>query len=478
MTTSAAAEGRGLDPVTARLDRALHDLASISPDLIDHANRIGSILWAPPRVVIVGRLKSGKSTLVNALVGARVAETGALEATSVVSIYQEGSPARAEAVLHDGLRLPVPAIKGTLSSLPTDADQISYLHRRLPSASIRDYTLIDTPGLGTLTTENDRRTRRVLIDGFEQTRVASVDADAAVFLFDSAPRADEIDFLRRLGFTPLNTLGVLSRADGFGEGALGVKDPLEHAAEHSHRLAADLADTVMTVVPVAGLLAETTHTGALTEQDARHLTELAHYGPRELVSILDREDPTPLPPGIRDRLLDLLGEDGVLRGRDIAAQGAAALNEWLAERSGVPALRRILADKLGLFARLHRAGRIVRELQSLAYSHPARDQIRTVVDGLRTDPAIFDVVLLGHLTAMLEADPTSEVTGELRRMVENPTLASKLGLPSTAGSDEITRAALELRTHAHARSLSTLTAAEDAALATLIHVYGHVGSGR
>nr|WP_187354222.1 GTPase [Dietzia aerolata] len=460
------------------MDRALHDLAAISPDLIDNANRIGSILWAPPRVVIVGRLKAGKSTLVNALVGARVAATAALEATSVVSIYQEGSPARAEAVLHNGQRLRAPAIKGTLSSLPAEADQISYLHRWLPSASIRDYTLIDTPGLGTLTTENDRRTRRVLIDGFEQTRVASVDADAAVFLFDSAPRADEIDFLRRLGVTPLNTLGVLSRADGFGEGALGVRDPLEHAAEHSRRLAADLAGTVMTVMPVAGLLAETTHTGALTEQDARHLAELAHFEPRELVSTLDRPDPAPLPAAVRDRLLDLLGEDGVLRGREIATQGAAALNAWLAERSGVPALRRILADELGAFARLHRAGRIVRELESLAYTHSARDEIRTVVDGLRTDPAVFDVVLLGHLTAMLGADPTSEVTTELRRMVENPTLPSKLGLPSTAGPDEITRTALDLRAQAHSRSLSTLTAAEDSALATLIHVYGHVGAGR
>lgn len=464
------------DPLTARLDRALHELAAIGPDLVEHADRIGRILWAPPRVVIVGRLKAGKSTLVNALVGARVAETAALEATAVVSVFQEGSPARAEAVLLDGRRVPVPTDRGTVTALPVEADEVSHLHRWLPSASIRGHTLIDTPGLGTLTAENERRTRRVLIDGFEQTRTASVDADAAVFLFDSTPRADEAEFLRRLGFTPLNTLGVLSRADGFGEGALGARDPIEHAGAHSAHLARQLEDTVMTVLPVAGLLAETTHTGALTEHDARALAGLAGYTPLELIDLLDRPDPAPIPAAVRERLLDLLGEDGVVRGREVASQGAAALNEWLSQRSGVPALRRVLGERLDGFARLHRAGRLIRELETLAYTHPARDRIRTVVDGLRTDPAIYDVLLFGHLSSMLEADPGSEVTAELRRMVENPLLPAKLGLAAHAGPEEVREAARELQSRAQGRAMSTLTAAEDAALSTLVHVYGRVGA--
>lgn len=466
------------DAVTARLDAALHELAALGPELVEHANRIGAILWAPPRIVVVGRLKAGKSTLVNALVRARVAETAVLEATTLVSVYQEGAPARADAVLLDGGRVEVPTHHGAVTGLPVEPGQVSYLHRILPSAAIRDYTLIDTPGLGTLTTENDRRTRRVLIDGFEQTRVASVDADAAVFLFDSAPRADEAAFLKRLGFTPLNTLGVLSRADGFAEGALGSRDPVEHAGEHSAALAAQLRDTVLTVLPVAGLLAETSHTGALTEDDARRLAELAPYAPLELIDLLDRPDPAPIPGVVRDRLLDLLGEDGVVRGRGVARGGAAALNEWLTARSGVPALQRLLAEHLGAFARLHRAGRITRELESLAYSHPERDRIRTVVDRLRTDPAMYDVILFDHLKAMLEADPASEVTGELRRMVANPDLAGKLGLPPGSGPDEVRQAAGERRTWAHSRALSTLTAAEDSALASLIHIYGRLAAGR
>jgi hypothetical protein len=460
-----------LDPVRAALDRALHALAALGPELADHANRIGTLLWSPPRIVIVGRLKAGKSTLVNALIGAHVTDTAALEATNLVSVYQEGAPARVEAVLVDGTRVPVQTDRGQITNLGVDPHEIAYLHRWLPSSAIRNYTLVDTPGLATLTAENEARTRRVLIDGFEQTRTASVDADAAVFLFDGAPRADEIDFLRHLGFTPLTTLGVLSRADGFGEGALGARDPLSHADQHAARLAGQLADTVMTVVPIAGLLAETSHTGSLTETDARALHALAGIAPFDLIDLLDSDDDAPVPPQVRGRLVDLLGEYGTLHGREIAARGAAALNEWLIAQSGVPRLHSILSTHLGVFAAVKRAHRIISELDRLSYTRPERDHIRDIVDRLRSDPALHTVVLFGHLEAMLTADPASPVTQELRRLVEHPTPALKLGLTDTADRDQIRAAAQHKLAWAHTQALSTFTAAEDAALVALIHSY-------
>ncbi len=463
-----------LDPVRASLDRALHALAALGPDLVGHANRIGAILWSPPRIVIVGRLKAGKSTLVNALIGAPVAETAALEATNVVAVYQDGAPARAEMVLLDGSRLPVDTVRGQVTALPTPPEQVAYLHRWLPSAAIRDHTLVDTPGLATLTAENEARTRRALIDGFAQTRAASVDADAAVFLFDSTPRADEIDFLKQLGFTPLTTLGVLSRADGFGEGALGSRDPLEHATEHAAKLATRLQDLVMTVLPVAGLLAETSHTGSLTENDARALAALGGIAPLDLIDLLDSDAPAAVPAAVRGRLLDLLGEYGTIHGRAVAARGAAALNEWLVAASGVPRLRSVLAHHLGAFAAVHRASRIIGELDQLAYTHPARDQIRAITDALRSDPAMHTVVLFEHLKAMLDADPISLVTAELRRLVEQPTLAGKLGLPPDATAEQIRTQAHQRRSWAQTQALSTMTAAEDAALVTIINTYSRV----
>ncbi len=120
------------DPMHQRIDAALHQLAALSGDLVAHANRIGAILWSPPRIVVVGRLKAGKSTLVNALIGAPVAETAALEATNVVTVYENGAPSRADVVSTDGTRRPVPLALGTTVDLGVPPEQVAYVHRYLP----------------------------------------------------------------------------------------------------------------------------------------------------------------------------------------------------------------------------------------------------------------------------------------------------------------------------------------------------------
>lgn len=459
------------DPMGQVLDASLHALAGLGGNLVAEANRIGTILRSPPRIVIVGRLKAGKSTLVNALIGAPVAETAALEATRVVAVYQDGAPSRAEVVDVGGGRHRIPVGHGQVAALPLPVEQIAYLHRWLPAAAIRDLTLVDTPGLATLTAENETATRRVLIDGYEQTRTASVDADAAVFLFDSTPRADEIAFLKQLGFTPLNTLGVLSRADGFGEGALGRRDPIEHAAAHARVLASQLADTVATVVPISGLMAQTSRTGALTEADAYALRGLAAFRPLDLIELLESDRPAPLDPLARDRLLDLVGEYGLLNARALAGQGAATLNRWLVDRSGIAALQHLVHSSLSQFAGLQRAARILGQFDQLAYTHPARDQIRAIAQHARTHPSLRPVALFTDLHRMLEADPTSPLVADLRRILQGTTPAAQLGLPPGAPPGRIQAAARTKLTDAHAQALSTLTSAEDAALVTLIAVY-------
>ncbi|WP_250324912.1 GTPase [Williamsia sp. CHRR-6] len=467
------------DPVHSVLDQGLRAMAGFGGDLVAHANQIGASLYAPPRLVVVGRLKAGKSTLVNALIGAPVAETAALEATRVVAVYQDGAPSRAEVVGLDGRRHPVPVVLGEVSSFPIPDEEIAYVNRWLPSAAIRDLTFIDTPGLATLTTKNEAATRRVLIDGFEQTRTASVDADAAVFLFDSAPRADELAFLKELPLSPLNTLGVLSRADGFGEGAFGRRDPIEHAAHHTATLARQLGDTVGAVIPVAGLLAQTSHTGALSENDARALASLADMSPLDLLDLLDDPAPQRVSVRVRDRLLDLVGEYGVLHGRHIAIRGAAALNEWLSRRSGVPALYSVLSSSLSEFAVMNRARRVLDKVDNLAYTHPARDRIREIAHSMRRHPAMLRVSLLGDLQRVIASDPQAPLVAELRTLLTARTSAAAVGLPDQATPQQVASVAQQRLQAAQARAVSTVTAAEDAALVNVISAYSAlIGAGR
>ena len=213
------------DPVTAGIDQALRALARGGGDLPNQANRLGRILFSPPRILVVGRLKAGKSTLVNALLQERVAATGALETTKAVTVFRHGAPTRAEVFGVDGSFNRGDLTDGILTGLNRPVGDVDHVDMYLPNAAVKSMTLIDTPGISTLTVETRKATERLLIDGFKQTRDAAVDADAAVFLFDSMPRDDEREFVGKLGFTPLNTVGVLSRADGFGEGAFGRRLP-------------------------------------------------------------------------------------------------------------------------------------------------------------------------------------------------------------------------------------------------------------
>ena len=105
----------------------------------------------PLRVAIAGRVKSGKSTLLNALVGERLAPTDAGECTRIVTWYRDGHtyqvmarPARRRTDANCAFTRDDDAIEVDLGGLaPGDVDQLIVTW---PSQALRTATLIDTPG--------------------------------------------------------------------------------------------------------------------------------------------------------------------------------------------------------------------------------------------------------------------------------------------------------------------------------------------
>src|SRR6185295_19470143 len=61
----------------------------------------------PLRVAIAGRVKAGKSTLLNALIGEEIAPTDAGECTRLVTWYQDGVTYRVTLEAHSGATRPV-----------------------------------------------------------------------------------------------------------------------------------------------------------------------------------------------------------------------------------------------------------------------------------------------------------------------------------------------------------------------------------
>lgn len=467
-----------METISFLLNQALDKIADLNPELNCEAEALRQTLSSPPRIVITGRLKAGKSTLANALIGAPVSETAALEATNVVTIFTYGAPDRAIIKFRDGTEQPIEIRRGKEVELPAPADKISYIKRWMPVNAIAEFSLIDTPGLATLTGSNEDATRRALIDGYEQTREASLGADAAIFLFDSVPRSDELDFISQLGFTPLNTLGVLSRADSFAEGALGEVDPLEMAAQHAHKLADKLRSSLLTVLPIAGLLAETSNSGALTETITRQIAELNSVSDTRLICQLAESDPDQESAESLHKIVNLIGEYGLFHGRAFARKGATEMNEWLFTHSGLPSLNQTISELLGPHARLHRATRALEQIEHLAYKyHDCEQEILSILSQLKNSPQSVYALLLNDLKALLASDPSSPLVDVVKEVITGKSLGQKVGIDEYANGFSITDAIQKKRSWMQSYSFNMISPAEEATILNLHKAYNIIEQG-
>src|SRR4051812_50008471 len=80
----------------------------VSLPTADAVDAIAARTLATPSLVVAGPVSSGKSTLVNALVGRRVAPTGAGECTGLTARYVRGPADRLDVVLVDRTPPPLP----------------------------------------------------------------------------------------------------------------------------------------------------------------------------------------------------------------------------------------------------------------------------------------------------------------------------------------------------------------------------------
>jgi len=309
----------------------------------------------PLRVAIAGKVKAGKSTLLNALVGEEIAPTDAGECTRIVTWYQDapspkvllyprGGGAARQLSIHrqDG------ALSFDLGGTPTE--RVDRLVVDWPSQSLRGTTLIDTPGIDSLSTDVSARSHQFLAPEDEPTA-----ADAVVYLMRHLHSGD-VRFLESFHdqgvakATAVNTIAVLSRADEIGVGRL---DALMSAKRIASRYRSDdkLRDLCQTVVAVAGLLAQTGRT--LRQAEFAALTELSTLERDDMDALLlsaDRfvkSDTTAnLSTEARGQLLDRFGLFGVRLGVTMIRQGIndpTRLSTELVRRSGLDDLREVLA---------------------------------------------------------------------------------------------------------------------------------------
>ncbi len=172
-------------------------------------------------LAVLGQFKRGKSTLVNALVGAEVLPTSAVPLTAIPTLIRYGERfslsvefrddrgiANVSAGTVDDVRTAI-AGYATEKENPNNRPGVSRVDLAMPVAFLeRGIVLIDTPGVGSTYTHNTETTLRFL----EQ-------CDAALFVLSSDPpiTASEIEFLRRVKNHVEHLIFVLNKVDYLSE---------------------------------------------------------------------------------------------------------------------------------------------------------------------------------------------------------------------------------------------------------------------
>ena len=445
-----------------------HIAARIGPEAGGQVRQIRERLGEPMRVAIAGRLKAGKSTLVNALIGRRVAPTAVGECTRVVTRFRYGPADRVDVVSRDGARSSLPLDDDGMipQRLGVPASRVAYVDVTLTSEKLRDLTVVDTPGLASTDAVVSARARQAVgtstapfdadIDADSVSEVAA--AEAVVYVFTQAVRADDVraleafrDASARLASSPINAFGVFGKVDTLVGGA---GDPWPVAGPLAQRQAELLARTVCDVAPVVGLLAETAEAGRLTAADAvalRHLAELPVDQLRLLLASADlfRSRPAPVGAAQRERLLNLLDLYGI--GFAVAQYAAdprlptGELVLRLAAASGLPRLRHTLEQTFRWRADAIKAGWALARLERLAghaRDRADRETLRDAVERLLRDPAYHRLRLLdaAQRVATGAVPLPVEWEQELTRLATSDDPRWILRLPH-AGADELAAAA-------------------------------------
>jgi hypothetical protein len=434
-----------LAEVRALLDRALVETAdpAVRAAIGDARRRLGE----PLRVAIAGKVKAGKSTLLNALVGEGLAPTDAGECTRIVTWYADGPTYAVTAHLRDGGTRPLPfhRVAGAVRiTLDRPAEQIDHLEVRVPSARLRGHTLIDTPGIASLSTDVSLRTTAFL--DAEADRPAQT--DAVIYLLRHM-HADDVRFLESFhgddlaGGTPVNTVGVLSRADEIGGARL---DAMEAAARVAARYAADdrLRRLCPVVVPVAGLLGAAGAT--LREDEFRTLAAVAALPMADVVELLLTADRfAGSAPGRREALgrLGLFGVRMSVRLiREQKVHDSADLAAALTAHSGIDRLREVFAAQFVGRSEVLKARSALAVLDEFIDPGSA---LAAQAERIRASAHEFVELRLLHLLRSGRLPGTQAQLAEMDLLLGGAGGAAylRLGLPADASPDRITAAARE-----------------------------------
>jgi len=204
--------------------------------LVAEVARAAGNLDQPLLVTVMGEFSSGKSSFVNAFIGADVAPTGITPTTATINVVGYGRDRGGRIVSADGatVELGWDALMAHLRALtPEAARAIDRVEILVPLPQLEKIHIVDTPGLNSIQPEHEATAR-----GF----IARADAIVWVFTASQGGKASEKRALRSIRDEGKRVLGVLNKADQLSP---------DETAEVVAFISGELGDLVEAVIPFA-----------------------------------------------------------------------------------------------------------------------------------------------------------------------------------------------------------------------------------
>lgn len=436
--------------VLLRTARAVYG-EHVPAELTDLERRLSE----PLRLAIAGIVKAGKSTLLNALLGERVAATDAGECTRLVTWYRYAETPSVTLYPFDGPPRSLD-ISGDSDQLTFDLDrpvaEVDRVEISWPAPALKSLVLIDTPGIASLSPGTATRATAFLAPDD-----APSSADAVVYLLRRVHPSD-IRFLEAFrdtavgGSRAVNAVAVLSRADEIGSGRI---DSLLSAKKVARRYERDesLNALALGVFPVAGLLAEGART--IREPEFAALRTLAALERPEREALLvsadrfvARTDRVTLSEAERQNLISRFGIFGVRLAISLIRAGVSDEQQLASEMTRQSGL-----DDLTEFIELQFVGRsatlkaygILESLERLLAGHPV-DGGAVIRDGIeRIRLSAHHLSELALLSQARTYGLAIEGAGDAVRIVGGSGLAvhERLGVAADADREHLRRSLMQ-----------------------------------
>ncbi|UJR79875.1 Hypothetical protein I5071_19150 [Sandaracinus amylolyticus] len=175
-------------------------------DAVARARALRDELDRPLLLTILGEFNAGKSTLVNAFVGADVAPTGILPTTATLNVLRGGAERRVRVVRKDGTTREGDwdDLKRLLGDAEREGAVVDHVEIVLPSELLERVWILDTPGSNAPNPEHEALAKEAMRR-----------ADAALWVFDAgqAGKASEGRILASVRASKRTVIAALNKVD-------------------------------------------------------------------------------------------------------------------------------------------------------------------------------------------------------------------------------------------------------------------------